>query len=43
MINKFLLVDDTFTSEMHLKQHRFSYNACELFTKNKEQYKKLKK
>ena len=28
--------------EMHLKQPRFSYSACEPFTKNKERIKKLK-
>ena len=29
--------------EMHLKQPRFTYNACGLFTRNKERIKKIKK
>ena len=36
VINKFLLVDDKFTPEMHLKQRGFTYSACGPFTKNKE-------
>ena len=28
--------------EMHLRQPGFAYNACELFTKNKERIKKFK-
>ena len=28
---------------MHLKQHGFTYSACEPFTKNKERIKELKK
>ena len=30
-------------SEMHLRQPRFTYSACEPFTKNKERIQKLKK
>ena len=29
--------------EMHLKQPRFTYSACRPFTKNKNEYKNLKK
>ena len=36
IINKFLLVGETFMSEMHLKQPDFTYSACGPFTKNKE-------
>ena len=33
--NKFLLADDKFMPEMHLKQPGFTYSACGLFTKSK--------
>ena len=33
--NKFLLADDKFMPEMHLKQPRFIYCACGPFSKNK--------
>ena len=33
IVNKFLLVEDKFMSEMHLKQPSFTYSACSLFTK----------
>ena len=36
IINKFLLVGDTFLPEMHLKQPSFTYSACGPFAKNKE-------
>ena len=36
IVNKFLLVGDTFMPEMHLKQHGFVYSACGRFTKNKK-------
>ena len=42
IVNKFLLVDDKFTSEIHLKQPAFTYRACGLFTKNKERIEKFK-
>ena len=42
VINKFLLAADKFTTEMHLKQPRFTYSACGPFSKNKERIKKLK-
>ena len=35
-INKSLLVGNKFMPEMHLRQPRFTYNACGPFTKNKE-------
>ena len=35
-VTTFLLVGDTFMPEMHLKQPGFTYNACGLFTENKE-------
>ena len=40
-VNKFLLVGDTFTPEMHLKQPGFTYSACGLFTRNKERIEKF--
>ena len=39
--NKFLLAGNEFMPEMHLKQHRFTYNACGPFTKNKERIQKF--
>ena len=36
IINKFLLAGDKFMSEMHLRQHGFTYSACGPFNKNKE-------
>ena len=36
IVNKFLLVGDTFMPERHLKQLSFTYSACGPFTKNKE-------
>ena len=35
-INKFLLSGDRFMLEIHLRQPRFTYSACGLFSKNKE-------
>ena len=42
IVNKFLLADDKFLHEMHLKQPGFTYSACEQFTKNKERIQKFK-
>ena len=42
IINKFLLLGDKFTSEMHLRQPQFTYSACGSFTKNKERIQKFK-
>ena len=36
IVNKFLLAEDKFMSEMHLKQPGFTNNVCEPFTKNKQ-------
>ena len=41
IINKVLLVGDTFTPEMHLRQPGFTYSACGPFTTNKERIKKF--
>ena len=38
IINKFLLVGDTFMPEMHLRQPGFTYRARVPFTKNKENW-----
>ena len=35
IVNKFLLADDKFMPEMHLKQPGLTYSACGPFTKNK--------
>ena len=43
MANKFLLVEDKFMPEMHLRQQRVTYSACEQGTNNKEKIQKLKK
>ena len=40
-VNKILLARDKFMPEMHLKQPRFTYSACNLFTKNKERIQKF--
>ena len=41
-INKFLLAEDKFMPEMHLRQHQFTYSACGSFTKYKERIQKFK-
>ena len=41
-VNKFLLAGDKFMSEMHLKQFKFTYSACGLYTKNKDRIQKFK-
>ena len=41
IVNKFLLVEDKFIPEMHLKQPGFTYSACGLFTQNKERIEKF--
>ena len=43
VVNRLLLVGDTFMPEIHLKQPGFTYSACGLFTKNKERIQNLKK
>ena len=42
IVNKFFLTGNKFMLEMYLKQPRFTYSACGLFTKNKERIRKLK-
>ena len=42
MVNNFLLAGDKCMPEIHLKQPRFTYSACEPFTKNKERIQKFK-
>ena len=39
--NKFLLAEDKFLPEMHLKKLGFTYRVCGTFTKNKERIKKF--
>ena len=36
IVNNFLLVDDKFMPDMHLRQPQFVYTACRPFNKNKE-------
>ena len=43
IINKFLLVGDTFMPEMQLRQPRFVYSACGPFTRHKERIKEFKR
>ena len=43
VVNKFLLEEDKFVSEMHLSQPGFTYSAFGSFKKNKERIQKLKK
>ena len=42
MINKFLLAEDKFMPEMHLRQPQFTYSAWRPFTKHKQRIQKLK-
>ena len=41
IVSKFLLGDDKFMPEMHLKQPGFIYSACGPFTKNEERIEKF--
>ena len=41
IVNKFLLMEDKFTPEMHLKQPGFTYKANGSFTKNKERIERF--
>ena len=43
IVNKFLLTDDKFLPEMHLKQPKFTYSACGPFTKTRKEFKNIKK
>ena len=40
IVNTFLLAEDKFMPEMHLKQPGFTYSACGQFAKNKERTEK---
>ena len=42
IVNKFLLAEDKFMPEMHLRQPGFTYSSCETFTKSKERIQKFK-
>ena len=42
IINKFLLAEDKFMLEMHLRQPQFTYSACGPFTKHKQRIQKFK-
>ena len=42
IFNKFLLVEDKFMPEMHLRQPGFTYSTCGPFTKTKERIQKFK-
>ena len=42
IVNKLLLAGGKLMPEMDLKQHKFTYSACGLFTKNKEWIWKFK-
>ena len=42
IVNKFLLVGDTFMPEMHLRQPGFTYSAYGPFIKNKERIQRFK-
>ena len=42
MSNTFSLAGDKFVPEMHLRQARFMYSSCGLFTKSKERMQKSK-
>ena len=42
IINKFLLAEEKFMPEMHLRQPQFTYSACGPFTKDKQRIQKFK-
>ena len=41
IVDTFFLAGNKFMSEMHLRQHGFTYNACGPFTKNKQRIQKF--
>ena len=43
IVNNVFLAGDKFLTEMHLKQHGFTYSACGPFTINKERIEKFLK
>ena len=42
IVNKFLLANDRFMSDMHLQQPGFTYSAGRPFSKNKQRIQKVK-
>ena len=42
IVNKFSLAGDKFMPKIHLRQPRFTYSSCGLFTKNKERIQTFK-
>ena len=42
ILNHILLAGAKFMPDMQLRQHGFTYNACGLFSKNKERIRKIK-
>ena len=42
IINKFLLTEDKFKPEFHLKQPEFTYSVCGPFTKHHERIQKFR-
>ena len=42
IVNKFLLAEDKFMPEIHLRQPRFTYSVCGPFTENKQRIQKFK-
>ena len=42
MINRILLAGDKFMPDMYVRQPRFTYSSCRLFTKNKAREQKFK-
>ena len=43
IVNNFLLSEDKFMPEIHLRQSGFTYRACRVFTKNKQECINFKK
>ena len=41
LFNKFLLVEDKFMLEMHLRQPEFTYSSCRPLTKNQWKNSKI--
>ena len=41
IVNKFLLAEDKFMPEMHLRQPGFTYSACVPFAKNRKRIQKF--
>ena len=42
IVKFFLLAEDKFIPEIHLRQPAFTYSACRPFTKNKDKIQKFK-